>query len=119
MRAAKAKVAALHPKAKDEEVEAQAKALALHPAKDEGGTRPQRRTPHPRPSPQTDPAIRKERATRNLPLLTMANAATVASMATSPVTAANASTQNQRKVKDRQTTVSLRPKLPSTPTKMT
>jgi hypothetical protein len=61
MRAAKAKAADQTPKAKDEEVEAKAKALALHPAKDEGGTRPQRRPPHPRPSPQTDPAIRKER----------------------------------------------------------
>ncbi len=101
----KAKAADQTPKAKDEEVEAKAKALALHPAKDEDGTRPQRRPPHPRPSPQTDPAVRKERAPRNLPLLTTANAATAAFMATSLVTAANASMPNPRKLNVRPTTV--------------
>jgi hypothetical protein len=105
MRAAKAKAADQTPKAKDEEVEAKAKALALTRAKDAGGIRPQRRTQHSRPSPQTEPATRKERAPRNLPLLSTANAATVASMATSLVTAANASMPNPRKLNVRQITV--------------
>jgi hypothetical protein len=113
MRATKAKAAVLHPKAKDAEVEAKAKAPDLPRAKAEGGTRPPRRLQPPKPSPHSDPSIKKERPSRNLPLLTQANEATVVSMATSPVTVANASVQNQRKLNNRQTTVSQPNELPS------
>jgi hypothetical protein len=81
MRAAKAKAAVLHPKAKDAEVEEKAKAPDLPLAKEEGGTRTQRKLQPPSPSPHSDPLIRKTRSPRNLPLLTQANTATVASMA--------------------------------------
>jgi hypothetical protein len=105
MRAAKAKVAVLHPKEKDVEVEAKAKALELTLAKDEDGTQTQRRLQPPSPSPPFAPSTRKVRPPRNLPRLTKANAATVASMATSLVTAANASMPFKRKLNVRLTTV--------------
>jgi hypothetical protein len=70
MRAAKAKAAVLHPKEKDVEVEAKEKAPDLPPAKDEGGTRTQRRLQPPRPSPHSDPSKRKVRPPRKPPRLT-------------------------------------------------
>jgi hypothetical protein len=48
MRAAKAKAAVIHPKAKDVEVEVKEKVPDLPLAKDEGGTRTQRRLPTPK-----------------------------------------------------------------------
>jgi hypothetical protein len=117
MKAAKAKAAVLHPKAKDVEVEAKEKAPDLQMAKEEGGTRTQRRLQLPSPSPHSDPSIRKARPHRNLPLLTKANAATVVSMATSLATVANESMQNRRKLRDRQITVSQLNGLPSMLTK--
>ena len=95
MKAAKAKAAVLHPKAKDVEVEAKEKAPDLQPAKDEGGTRTQRRLQLPRPSPHSAPSTRKVRPPRKQLRLTWANAATVASTATNLRTAANASMRNQ------------------------
>jgi hypothetical protein len=118
MRAAKAKAAVLHPKAKDVEVEAKEKAPNLPPAKDEGGTPTPRRLQPPRPSPHPDPSTRKVRPPRNLPRLTKANAATVASTATKLGTAANASMRNQRKLNDKQTTVLPQNGLPSMLMKM-
>ena len=103
MRAAKAKVAVLHPKEKDVEVEAKAKALELALAKDEEQT--QRRLQTPSPSPPFAPSIRKVRPPRDLPRLIKANAATVASTATKLGTVANASMRNQRNLNVRPTTV--------------
>jgi hypothetical protein len=112
MRAAKAKAAVLHPEAKDAEVEAKAKALDLPLAKVEGGIQPQRRLKLPRPSPHSDQSKRKVRPPRKQPRLTRANAATVASTANKLGTAANASMRNQRKLSDRQITVSQPTRLP-------
>jgi hypothetical protein len=61
MKAVKAKAAAPPPKAKGVEDEAKVEALELHLAKEGGGTRPQRRLLHPRPSPKpTRQAERQE-----------------------------------------------------------
>jgi hypothetical protein len=105
MRAAKAKVAALHPKEKDVEVEAKAKALEPTLAKDEDGTQTQRRLQPPSPSQPFAPSTRKVRPPRDLPHLTKANAATVASTATKLGIVANASMRNPRNLNVRQTTV--------------
>ncbi len=76
MRAVKAKAAVLHPKTKDVEVEAKEKAPDLPMAKEEDGIRtPFRPQLIPSPSPHSDPSIRKARPSRDLPLLTKANAA--------------------------------------------
>ncbi len=94
MRAVKARAAVLHPKAKDAKVEAKKKAPDLPMAKEEGGTRTPRRPQLPSPSLHSDPSIRKARPPRDLPLLTKANAAAVAYMATNLGIAANASMRN-------------------------
>jgi hypothetical protein len=115
--ATKAKAAVPHLKEKDAEAEAKAKALGLTLAKVEGGTQTPRSLKLPRPSPHSVPPTRKGRHPRNLPHLSKANAATVASTATKLGTAANASMRNPRKLKDRQTTASQPIRLPSMLTK--
>jgi hypothetical protein len=117
MRAAKAKAVVLHPKAKDVEVEAKEKAPDLPQAKDGGGTRTPRKLQPPRPSLHPAPSTRKVRPPRDLPHLTKANAVTVASTDTKLGTVANASMRNQRKLSDRQITVSQPKRLPSMLTK--
>ena len=117
MRAAKAKAAVLHPKAKVVEVEAKEKAPDLLMEKAEDGIQTLTKPQHPRPSPHSDPSKRKVRPPRKRPHLSRANAATVASTATKLGTAANASMRNQSKLSDRQITVSQPIRLPSMLTK--
>jgi hypothetical protein len=95
MRAAKAKAAVLHPKAKVVEVAAKEKAPDLLMEKAEDGIQTLTKPQHPRPSPHSDPSKRKVRPPRKQPRLTRANAATVASTATKLETAANVSMRNQ------------------------
>jgi hypothetical protein len=105
MMATKAKAAIPHLKEKDAEEEAKAKALDLPLARDEDGPQTQRRLQPPRLSPPFAPSTRKVRPPRDLPRLTKANAATVASTATKLGTVANASMRNQRNLNVRPTTV--------------